>query len=299
MVDYSIEIWKYLISNGCTKAGAAGILGNMKHESGVLPNRVEILCLKRIREYYGVSYDDASYTAAVDSGKITRERFLNPLPGKQYGYGLCQWTSPNRKAGFYDMCKNKGVSISDISCQLAWLLSELRNTYQSVWSVVSTSGDVATCTDTFLMKFEIPANASALKAQRRASAWEYYNKYQNVSTEASTKPQSGSNTSGGNSSAKPSGDSQGASQTPQQASSGSGAINKTPKFVGMVTEDEIQVRSWAGPDYTQIKSWPILKKTNLVDVCDTLTGSDGKPWYYIRIAGKIFGFVEVSSIKKQ
>ena len=111
MADYGLQIWKYLISNGCTKAGAAGILGNMKHESGVIPNKVEILCLRRIQEYYGENYDDASYTAAVDGGKISRSEFVNPLPDRQYGYGLCQWTSPNRKAGLYDLCKEKRTAI--------------------------------------------------------------------------------------------------------------------------------------------------------------------------------------------
>lgn len=299
MADFALDIWKYLIANGCTKAGAAGILGNMRHESGVLPNRVEILCLKRIREYYGVSYDDASYTAAVDSGKITKERFMNPLPGKQYGYGLCQWTSPNRKAGFYDLCKSNGVSISDIGCQLSWLISELKNTYKSVWSVVSTSGDVATCTDTFLKKYEMPANPDSLKAQRRASAWEYYNKYINVTAEASTTPQNGSNVSGGNSSAEPVSKPQSGSQPAQPVSSGNGTINKTPQFVGMVIKEFTNVRTWAGPEYAQIRSWPILKKTNLVDVCDTIKGTDGNPWYYVRIAAKFYGFVIASDIQRQ
>ena len=304
MADYAKSIWQYLISNGCTKAGAAGILGNMRHESGVLPNRVEILCLKRIREYYGVSYDDASYTAAVDSGKITKERFMNPLPNKQYGYGLCQWTSPGRKAGLYELCRKKGVSISDIDCQLSWLINELKTTYKKVWQTVSESGDVALCTTTFLKRFEMPANPDALKAERTRSAWEYYDKFKNLSQTASDKPQSDSATTDDNSSVQDGAAPQNGSQTGSTVSSHSSGsfgetLSKTPAFVGMVSDDTVSVRTWAGPGYPQIKSWPILKKTNLVDVCDTLKGADGRTWYYIRIAGKIFGFVPADSIKRQ
>lgn len=293
-MDYALDVWEYLISNGCTKAGAAGILGNMRHESGVIPNRVEILCLKRIKEYWGESYNDVSYTMAVDSGRISKERFMNPLPGKQYGYGLCQWTSPNRKAGFYDLCKGKGVSIADIDCQLAWLLHELRNTYQSVWSVVSTSNDVALCTTTVLKKFEMPANPDSLKTQRVASAWEYYNKYKDVSATASETPQDAPGTTGKETDSKPATKPQKETQT-----TSSGTLCRVPSFVGMITADEVKVRTWAGPEYATIRSWPILRYTNLVDVCDKLKGSDNKTWYYIRIAGKYYGFIPADKIKRQ
>lgn len=76
------------------------------------------------------------------------------------------------------------------------------------------------------------------------------------------------------------------------------AINKTPRWVGEVTADALNVRIWAGTEYPNIKSWPILKKTNLVDVCDTIDDSKGNPWYYIRIAGKYYGFVSAKYIKR-
>ena len=83
----SKKAWDKFTKEGMTKAGCASLLGNIYAESGMIANRVEILCLKRIKEYYGVTYTDATYTAAVDSGKITKERFLNPLPNKRYGFG--------------------------------------------------------------------------------------------------------------------------------------------------------------------------------------------------------------------
>ena len=62
-------------------------------------------------------------------------------------------------------------------------------------------------------------------------------------------------------------------------------INKIPRWVGQVTADILNVRSWAGTENPNIKSYPILKYGNLVDVCDTVTAKDGTAWYYVRIAG--------------
>ena len=76
-------------------------------------------------------------------------------------------------------------------------------------------------------------------------------------------------------------------------------LNKTPKYVGKVTATELNVRSWAGKENPTIKKWPLLKKGNLVDVCDTIKAADGSNWHYIRIAGKYYGFVSATYIKKQ
>ena len=76
-------------------------------------------------------------------------------------------------------------------------------------------------------------------------------------------------------------------------------LNKTPRYVGKVTATELNVRSWAGKENPTIKKWPLLKKDNLVDVCDTIKAADGSNWHYIRIAGKYYGFVSATYIKKQ
>ena len=75
-------------------------------------------------------------------------------------------------------------------------------------------------------------------------------------------------------------------------------LNKAPKWVGQVTAAELNVRSWPGAENPKIKKWPLLKKNNLVDVCDTIKASDDTDWYYIRIAGKYYGFVSAAFIKR-
>lgn len=73
--------------------------------------------------------------------------------------------------------------------------------------------------------------------------------------------------------------------------SNSGTLCMTPQWVGAVTGDGVNVRKWAGTEYGNIKSWPKLNKGNMVDVCDSIKAKDGSVWYYIRIDGRIYGFV--------
>lgn len=171
------DIYNKLRKAGLTGAGAAGLMGNIYAESGMLSNRVEILCLKRLHEN-GMKYTDESYTAAVDAGKISRASFLNPLPGKQYGYGLCQWTSPGRKAGLYDLAKKRGVSIGDADVQVEWLLQELQTSYAGVLKTLTSTADVLTASNAVLMKFEIPADTgSAIRETRYKYSMKYYEEF--------------------------------------------------------------------------------------------------------------------------
>lgn len=79
-------------------------------------------------------------------------------------------------------------------------------------------------------------------------------------------------------------------EAPKQTSSG---YNKTPRWVGMVNTGMLNVRSGPGVNYPNIKKWPMLAYGNKVDVCDEANG-----WYYIRIDGRIYGFVSAQFISK-
>lgn len=71
-------------------------------------------------------------------------------------------------------------------------------------------------------------------------------------------------------------------------------------FVGKVTASALNVRTWAGTEFPQIRSYPTLNRGNLVDVMNyTQKASDGSDWYYIRIAGKYHGFVSAEYIERQ
>lgn len=171
--------WKFFIGKGLTEAGAAGLMGNLYAESaGFHPNRVEFLCIRRLKEA-GKIYTDTTYTAAVDDGRITATQFLNPLPGRVYGYGLAQWTSPGRKRGLYSLCKTRGVSIADLQAQLDYIMDELVNKYRIVLQTLKLSENVRQSSNMVLYNFEQPADSDKLAETRYQYAAAVYNRFKN------------------------------------------------------------------------------------------------------------------------
>ena len=176
------KVWTRLIKAGMTKAGAAGMMGNMYAESGIIVNRVEELCLLRLKAA-GKHYTHATYTAFVDDGTISRSQFLNPLPGKQYGYGLCQWTSPSRKAGLYDLCRSRSVSIGDLTTQLDYLVQELKTNYYGVWKILISTPEVLTASNRVLIDFESPVDTgTAMRQLRYMYSYQFFDRFSEVVT---------------------------------------------------------------------------------------------------------------------
>lgn len=79
--------------------------------------------------------------------------------------------------------------------------------------------------------------------------------------------------------------------------SGTGTPNKTERAVGKCVADVLNVRTWAGTGNNRIKAYPELRYGNLVSICDSIQDSKGDTWYYIKIAGKWFGFVHSDFIE--
>ena len=79
------KIWNYLNAAGLSDCGAAGLMGNLKAESGLTPMNLQNSHEKKL------GYSDADYTAAVDNGIY--DGFVND----KAGYGLAQWTYWSRK----------------------------------------------------------------------------------------------------------------------------------------------------------------------------------------------------------
>lgn len=79
--------------------------------------------------------------------------------------------------------------------------------------------------------------------------------------------------------------------TNSSTSSSGTVLNKTAKCTGTVSCDSLNVRTWAGTEYPQISSYPVLGKGNRVEICDVVKDSKGGKWYYVYIAKKAYGFV--------
>ena len=87
-------------------------------------------------------------------------------------------------------------------------------------------------------------------------------------------------------------------QTFEKADDTKGASSKTPQYAAKVTCGALNVRSGPGKEFSNIKSWPILKRGNLVDVIRIEESTTGSLWAYIRIDGRIFGFVSCEFIER-
>ena len=171
MQTNAIIIWKYLIDNGLTPAGAAGMMGNLQAESSLSPTNLENSKEKKS------GYTDASYTAAVDNGIYSKNSFSTD----RYGYGLAQWTDESRKPDLNQLAQNKGVSIGDLNMQLEYLLYELNNKYPNVLRVLKSTTSIQEASDIVLTEFERPADAYNKKAYRASLGNDWYEYCQNNS----------------------------------------------------------------------------------------------------------------------
>ena len=158
---------------GMTISGAAGILANIEAESAFKSTNLQ--------DTYEVSLhmNDAQYTAAVDNGSYTR------FTVDEAGYGLCQWTAKDRKAGMLSFHRQRGVSIGDFRTQVDWMLQEIRG-YGYAWRTCINSNSPYECGYAVCKYYEIPADTEE-KAQYRGSQAQHWYEFLviNINTESS------------------------------------------------------------------------------------------------------------------
>ena len=155
--DKALYIAQRCIEAGMTVAGAAGILANIAAESAFKSTNVEDSKENRL------NMNDAQYTTAVDSGRYAG------FTGDEAGYGLCQWTARDRKAGMLDFHRKRGVSIGDFRTQVEWMLTEIRG-YSKAWEKVKASNSPYDCGYAVCKYYEIPANTEAAAESRGGDA---------------------------------------------------------------------------------------------------------------------------------
>lgn len=184
-------IWNILKSKGMTDAGAAGSLGNMEAESGLVPCRLQGDYNRTDGKCYPTSQ---AYAAKVDSGRMTGEQFAHDSTGGG-GWGLCQWTYWSRKLGLYNFCKARGASIGDLTAQVEYYVKELRESYPTVWGVLTSTTDVRTASDAVMLKYERPADQSQVKRNYRAGLCQvYYDTYKGTGAAVADEKPATSNT---------------------------------------------------------------------------------------------------------
>ena len=166
MASNEQKIWQFLKKQGLSDAGAAGLMGNLYAESGLIPNNLQNSYNTKL------GYTDSAYTAAVDKGKY--KNFVKDSAG----YGLAQWTYWSRKENLLNYAKNKKASIGDLTMQLEFLMQELTVGYKSLLNTLKTTDSIREASNGVLLQFERPADQSITVQNKRVSYSQvYYDKY--------------------------------------------------------------------------------------------------------------------------
>lgn len=113
--DNQEKILSFFMNNGLTLAQASGFIGNMVQESGLNP-------------------------AAVQPSTTTSDP--NYVPQSGTGFGLVQWTFPERQDPLVAFIKSKNVSMIDMGGQLGFVWQELNSpTWSKMLAVLKTETD--------------------------------------------------------------------------------------------------------------------------------------------------------------
>ena len=134
------DLWRWLIGQGLSEAGAAGVMGNLNQESTLDPSLEE-------------------------SGGT--------------GIGLVQW-SFGRADALRNFAQSKGKPWQDLNTQLEFLLSEINSdsTWSSMWQQLKTIQDVDAATALFHDTFEKSADRErGIYNERPADAHNFYNNF--------------------------------------------------------------------------------------------------------------------------
>ena len=137
-------IFNGLRKGGLSVIGAYAVMGNIGAESAFRSNNVEDRS----------AMSDFDYTRNVDTGVISRDRFIRDA----LGYGLIQWTYHTRKAKLFDFAKwEKGVSIGDEDMQVEFLIKELKEDFPKIYSFLCNTDNLYEATSLVCWDYENPA----------------------------------------------------------------------------------------------------------------------------------------------
>ena len=145
-MSYHQTIYNLLRGYGLSEAGALGMLGNWECESGCEPYRVQ-------GDYQASRAISKAYVNAIVSGVSDRERFATD----QKGFGLAQWTYPQRKRNLWDRAKNSIYRIDSCEFQVEFAILELSSEHSGLLSYLKTAESIWDCTDRICREYERPA----------------------------------------------------------------------------------------------------------------------------------------------
>jgi hypothetical protein len=163
--DRMLHVMDLLVDvHGFPVNGAAGLVGNLSAESGLIPSRIEGSAEAtplRAADFDGHVRDFTPYEVQYRSKS---EKLGPKLPGA----GLAQWTSKSRRDAFFAQGRD---ILFDLDGQVSFLVHELRSSFAGVNTAINApSVTVQHAADVVLESFEAPADPEASRAARRRSA---------------------------------------------------------------------------------------------------------------------------------
>lgn len=193
--ETSQRIWKFFKSKGWTDEGVAALMGNLDKESTLRPVQLQ---------------GDLSDSNRTKSMKYVADADKNKrnFTSGQIGFGIAQWTTPDRKENLWNYAQSKGKSVGDLDTQLEFLNDELESKYKGVVAELKNTKDVGSAAVTVLKKFEVARDRNLKSEQddRASRAMGWYKTYagkeleseSSTETASSTTPSSGAMDSIGN-----------------------------------------------------------------------------------------------------
>jgi hypothetical protein len=142
------KIWNFFRKNtDMTDTGIAGIMGNMKAESGFNPKNLQNSYESKL------GYTDDSYTSAVDNG--TYNNFVKDSAG----YGLVQFTYYTLKQGLLNYAKKHNLSVGSEDAQLNYIYNDQKG--GDAWKATKNASTPAEAAKQWMLKYEKPKNQSS------------------------------------------------------------------------------------------------------------------------------------------
>lgn len=144
-LSYQQTIYNRLRQHGISEAGALGLLGNFESESNCEPFRIQ-------GDFSPYRSSSKAFVSACMNGTKTKAAFCNGV----VGFGIAQWTSPDRQAGLWDFWKASGKALDDAGMQADFVWKELQ-AYAGLLPFLKTTTDVFTACSRVCREYERPA----------------------------------------------------------------------------------------------------------------------------------------------
>ena len=158
------QIWNYLLEITGNAYAAAGLMGNLYAESGLVPTNLQDACEASL------GYKDGTYTEAVDSGTYSG------FASDGVGYGLAQWTWQERKQNLQAFAQDAGLSVGSLDLQLRFLAWELEE--RGLLPELQAACSVREASNLVLFRYEAPLDTGAeTQTVRCGLSMTFYNQF--------------------------------------------------------------------------------------------------------------------------